>query len=95
MQSHAQVLEDSKSMKMCDGRPLEAVITEKLKHPSLVAALGYATVAGRDPYNMREETWLLLQYCDRGSLIVSGSSSACLSLAVCLYWYTDVHICIH
>lgn len=56
-------------MRLHDGQPLEAVITEKLRHPNLVAALGYATVPGRDPYNPHDETWLLLDFCDRGSLI--------------------------
>ena len=57
-------------MRLHEGQPLEAVITEKLRHPNLVAALDYATVPGRDPYNPHDETWLLLDYCDRGSLIV-------------------------
>ncbi len=69
-----QVMEDSECVRMYDGRPLEAVITEKLKHPSLVAALGFASVAGADPYHPHQETWLLLQYCDRGCLIVRRPS---------------------
>ena len=67
---HAQVIEEAECVRLHEGRPLEAVITEKLRHPNLVAALGYATVPGRDPYNPHDETWLLLDYCDRGSLIV-------------------------
>ena len=67
---HAQVIEDAECVRLHDGQPLEAVITEKLRHPNLVAALEYATVPGRDPYNPHDETWLLLDYCDRGSLIV-------------------------
>ena len=66
----AQVIEDAECVRLHDGQPLEAVITEKLRHPNLVAALDYATVPGRDPYNPHDETWLLLDFCDRGSLIV-------------------------
>ena len=54
-------------------QPLEAVeITEKLRHPNLVAALDYATVSGREPYNPHGGPGCL-DYCDRGSLIVRPS----------------------
>ncbi|KAK9837249.1 hypothetical protein WJX81_001439 [Elliptochloris bilobata] len=64
-----KVIEDTDAVRMHDGRPLEAVITEKLHHPNLVMAMGYATVPGRDQYNPHQETWLLLDFCDRGCLI--------------------------
>ncbi len=66
----AQVMEDESCVRMVDGRPLEAVITEKLRHPALVAALGHASAPSRDAHDPRIETWLLLEFCDCGSLIV-------------------------
>jgi len=43
-----QVMEDEGCVRAQDGRPLEAVITEKLRHPALVAALGHAAAPGPD-----------------------------------------------
>ncbi len=65
-----QVMEDEGCVRAQDGRPLEAVITEKLRHPALVAALGHATAPGPDAHDRGEKTWLLLEFCDCGSLIV-------------------------
>ena len=71
-----QVMEDEGCVRAQDGRPLEAVITEKLRHPALVAALGHAAAPGTDARDRGEKTWLLLEFCDCGSLIVRPARRA-------------------
>eukprot|EP00884_Botryococcus_braunii_P023575 jgi/Botrbrau1/9901/Bobra.0012s0004.1 len=74
-----KVMDDNKVVRAADGRPLEAVITGSEPHPSIVTCLGHSSTASGPPVmhdsahsrlgDMSEtETWLLLEYCDRGSV---------------------------
>jgi len=98
-----QVMEDESCVRMVDGRPLEAVITEKLRHPALVAALGHASAPSRDAHDPRIETWLLLEFCDCGSLIVRAARAligwwtACVWTMNSLYkplWMLQLSACL-
>jgi hypothetical protein len=77
-------MDDNKVMKSADGRPLEALITGSVPHPSIVTCLGHASTGTPGPIlhdsahsQMNDsgelETWLLLEYCDRGSVSVITS----------------------
>lgn len=79
-------MDDNKVVRAKDGVPLEAVITGSDAHPSIVSCLGHTTTASASPGAMHDsahsrieesgekETWLLLEYCDRGSVSVGPAS---------------------
>ncbi|KAK9916182.1 hypothetical protein WJX75_009766 [Coccomyxa subellipsoidea] len=74
-----KVVDDAEKVQMQDGKPMEAALTEGLTHPAICRLYAHALRShsrtssdawarenngGREP----DEIWLLLEYCDKGSV---------------------------
>lgn len=55
------------------GQPLEAVLTCDLKHQSIMRMLSHAwwVATDRGGLSGEQQCWMLLEYCDKGSVVVS------------------------
>ena len=65
-----QVLDNKHVKWSAEGQPLEAVLTEGLRHPGIMQTIAHCVTRGPDLYDSAcgGETWLLLEYCDGGCL---------------------------
>lgn len=74
-----KVVDDAEKVQMQNGKPMEAALTEGLTHPAICRLYAHALRShsrtssdawarknngGRVP----DEIWLLLEYCDKGSV---------------------------
>lgn len=76
-----KVVDDASKVQMRDGKPMEAALTEGLTHPAICRLYASnlrshsrtsADAWGREhgPGRAPDEFWLLLEYCDKGSVQV-------------------------
>ena len=73
-----QIIEDVKRLRLtADGEPLEAVLCQGLHHMGVTQTYGWAMHPGEELNGEQySRCWMLMQYLDRGSLVVS-----CLHMA--------------
>ena len=73
-----QIIEDVKRLRLtAEGEPLEAVLCHGLHHMGVTQTYGWAMHPSRGPNGEQHlHCWMLMQYLDRGSLVVS-----CLHMA--------------
>lgn len=69
-----QIIEDVRRLRLtAEGQPLEAVLCHGLHHMGVTQTYGWAMHPG-EGHNGEQflRCWMLMQYLDRGSLVVSG-----------------------
>ena len=69
-----QVVRDIHRLKLDSrGEPMEALLTRDLKHQSLMKTMSHAwwVASDRGGLNGEQQCWMMLEYCDRGSVVVS------------------------
>ena len=55
------------------GEPVEALLTRDLKHQSIMKTMSHAwwVATDRGGSSGEQQCWMILEYCDRGSVVVS------------------------
>lgn len=69
-----QVVKDIHKLKLdSNGEPMEATSTRDLKHPSIMKTMAHAwwVASDRGGLSGEQQCWMILEYCDRGSVVVS------------------------
>ena len=69
-----QVVRDINRLKLDpSGEPVEALLTRDLKHRSMMKTLAHAwwMATDRGGAGGEQQCWMLLEYCDKGSIVVS------------------------
>ena len=61
---------------------MEAVLTRHLKHQSIMRTLTHAWFVATDRGGLggEQQCWLILEYCDKGSIVVSMISNQSINL---------------
>ena len=68
-----QVVRDVHKLKLDScGQPLESTLTKDLKHPGIMRVLSHAwwVATDRGGSSGEQQCWMLLDYCDKGALVV-------------------------
>ena len=73
-----QVVTKMDAVRMRDGLPLEVALTQGLRHQGIMATIRHAEhLRRRGNGSLVTELWLLLEYCDKGSLVVRDAELFC------------------